>query len=57
MKNNKKNKKIKKVVGLLLLVAAVAVASSAVTQSYMIRTAQPDRACSIAWNGEEHEYR
>lgn len=53
----KNNKKIKKVVGLLLLVAAVAVASSAVTQSYMIRTAQPDRACSIAWNGEEHEYR
>lgn len=57
MKNNKKLKKIKKVVDLLLLVAAVAVISSAATRSYMIRTAQPDRACNIAWSGEIHEYR
>lgn len=56
-KEYKKFKKIKRAVDLLLLVAAVAVASSAVTRSYMIRTAQPDRACNIAWPGEIHEYR
>lgn len=43
---------------MLLLMTAIVliVATALITREYTIKTAQPDRACYINFNGELHHY-
>lgn len=45
---------MKKIIIAILITAAI---TSMATRFYMIQTAYPDRACTITWNGEAHEYK
>ena len=42
---------------IIITVLITAVIASMATRFYMIQTAQPDKACTITWNGKAHEYR
>ena len=42
---------------MILVILFVAELSSWATRSYMIRSAEPDTACRITWQGETHEYK
>ena len=42
---------------IIITVLIAAVITSMATRFYMIQTAKPDRACTITWSGEAHEYR
>lgn len=48
---------MKKILDFAIIILLVAAISSAATRVYMIRTAAPDKPCTIAWNGELHEYK
>ncbi len=45
---------MKKIIITMLITAVI---TSMVTRFYMIQTAKPDRACTITWSGEAHEYK
>lgn len=45
---------MKKIIIAILIAAEL---SSWATRSYMIRSAQPDRPCSITWDGETETYK
>ena len=45
---------MKKIIITVLITAAI---TSTATRFYMIQTAQPDKACTITWSGEAHEYK
>lgn len=42
---------------LILAVIIAAELSSWATREYMIRTAQPDKPCTITWSCDVHEYK
>jgi len=48
---------MKKIIDYVLIAILLMALSSAATRVYMIRTAAPDRACTIAWSGELYEYK
>lgn len=45
---------MKKIIITVLITAAI---TSMATRHYMIQTAKPDKACTITWSGEAHEYK
>lgn len=47
---------MKKIIDYTLITILLMALSSGATREYMIRTAAPDKPCTIAWSGEIHEY-
>lgn len=42
---------------IIITVSITAAIASITTRFYMIQTAKPDKACTITWSGEAHEYK
>lgn len=42
---------------MILIILFIAELSSWATREYMIRTAQPDKPCTITWSCDVHEYK
>lgn len=42
---------------MILIILFVAELSRWATREYMIRTAQPDKPCTITWSCDVHEYK
>lgn len=47
---------MKNIIKTIAIVAITAIITAAVTGSYMIQTAQPDRPCQIEWAGQIFDY-
>lgn len=47
---------MKKVLGIIAIVVITAVITAVATGLYMVKTAEPDRPCSISWNGQIYDY-
>lgn len=47
---------MKKVLGIIAIVVITAVITATATGFYMVKTAEPDRPCSISWNGQIYDY-
>nr|DAM78935.1 MAG TPA: hypothetical protein [Caudoviricetes sp.] len=54
MMAGEKGNRMKKIIFAVILTAIISVTA---TRACMIYSAQPDRACSITWQGETHDYK